>query len=100
MRLLPLLSLSEAANNASSSSSKSDLIDFLVREMREEEKAIPSGVSRATLVARTSRGVGISMRFCHWILSEELILREQWRSVVIWKSVICIVTSGCIKMTS
>jgi hypothetical protein len=53
MRLLPLLSLSEAANNASSSSSKSDLIDFLVREMREEEKAFPSGVSRATLVART-----------------------------------------------
>jgi pentatricopeptide repeat protein len=36
--------LSEAANNASSSSSKSDLIDFLVREMREEEKAIPSVV--------------------------------------------------------
>lgn len=36
--------LSEAANNASSSSSKSDLIDFLVREMREEQKAIPSVV--------------------------------------------------------
>ncbi|KAG6788701.1 hypothetical protein POTOM_004778 [Populus tomentosa] len=43
----------KAANNASSSSSKSDLIDFLVREMREEEKAVPSGVSRATLAART-----------------------------------------------
>lgn len=35
--------LSEAANNASSSSSKSNLIDFLVREIREE-KAIPSMV--------------------------------------------------------
>lgn len=36
--------LSGAANNASSLSNKSDLIDFLVREMREEEKAIPSMV--------------------------------------------------------
>ncbi|CAK7356249.1 unnamed protein product [Dovyalis caffra] len=36
--------LSEAANDASSSSSKSDLINFLVREMREKEKVIPSAI--------------------------------------------------------